>query len=402
MLKGRDIICLSTQDWNGLWTRKQRFMQMFAQAGNRVLYVETPVHLLGLDVLPGDPGRVFRFLRGPRPIEKNLFVATLPILMPFFQMSHTINWANHILIRRVLAKWIGTLGFRKPLIWLYTPFSEPLLNGMERSGTVYECVDEFRAARGLVRAGTVGAMEDALLRKVDVTIVTQDNLLARRRAICANTFCVPNGADTALFGTLALDDSPAASSIAELPRPRLGFVGHIQYWIDLSLIGYLAAKRPEWSLVLIGPVAPLANRSAVKGLPNVYFLGRKPQTEIPALLKGMDVCLNPYFTGELANHCSPLKLYEYLAAGKPIVSTDMPEALKFPEDVRVAGSHEDFLRCCDEVLRALPEKPDAIAARIHRASRHSWRNRFLEVNDILETHLAGIRKDRESSTVNFP
>src|SRR5439155_12236032 len=85
MLTGRDIVCLSTQDWNGLWTRKQRFMKMFAENGNRVLYIETPVHLFGVDVLPKDPLRFFRFMSGPRPIGDRLFVATLPILLPMFQ-----------------------------------------------------------------------------------------------------------------------------------------------------------------------------------------------------------------------------------------------------------------------------------------------------------------------------
>src|SRR5215467_11644688 len=94
VITGQDIVCLSTQDWNGLWTRKQRFMKKFAENGNRVLYIETPVHLLGLDVLPGDPGRFFRFLRGPRLVQPGLYVGTLPILLPMFQMSHVINGAN--------------------------------------------------------------------------------------------------------------------------------------------------------------------------------------------------------------------------------------------------------------------------------------------------------------------
>src|SRR5215470_6254998 len=105
-MTGRDIVCLSTQDWTGLWTRKQRFMKMFSESANRVLYVETPVHWLGLDVLPGDPLRVFRFLAGPRSISKTLSIATLPILLPMFQMSHAVNRANHLLIRRVLRGWV--------------------------------------------------------------------------------------------------------------------------------------------------------------------------------------------------------------------------------------------------------------------------------------------------------
>ena len=384
MLKGRDILCLSTQDWDGLWTRKQRFMQMFAQNGNRVLYVETPVHLLGLDVLPGDPLRFFRFLNGCRPAEKNLYVATLPILLPFFQMSHAINSANQVLVRNVLRRWIRSLGFRDLVVWIYTPFSEPVLSGIPYSLAVYECVDEFRAAKGFVRAAIVGEMEDSLLKKADLTIVTHQNLLDRRKAICKDTFCVPNGADTNLFGSIALDESPAPPLLADIPRPRIGFVGHIQYWIDFKLIRFLAERKPEWSFVLVGPVGPLADTGPVKSLRNVRFLGRQPQNDVPRFLKGIDVCLNPYHTGELANHCSPLKLYEYLAAGKPIVSTEMPEAHKFGEDVRVGKSYDEILAKCEVIVEGLPEPRSCVEARISRARQHSWTNRFAQVNEIVE------------------
>ena len=215
-MTGRDIVCLSTQDWDGLWTRKQRFMQMFAEAGNRVLYIETPVHLLGLDVLPKDPLRFFRFMSGPRPIGDRLFVATLPILLPMFQMSHRVNRANHIVIRALLRRWIDKLRFRNVLFWIYTPSSAPLITGTEFDA-VYECVDEFRAARGLISPRAIGQMEDDLLRRVRFAIVTQENLLPHRASICPNTFCVPNAADTALFTDAAWGGLKIPEDIARIP-----------------------------------------------------------------------------------------------------------------------------------------------------------------------------------------
>src|SRR5262249_3207647 len=142
VITGQDIVCLSTQDWNGLWTRKQRFMKKFAENGNRVLYIETPVHLLGLDVLSSDPGRFFRFLQGPCLIQPRLYVGTLPILFPMFQMSHIINRANQVIIGAVLRSWIARLGFSKPLLWIYTPSSAKIIDNVPNSGAVYECVDE--------------------------------------------------------------------------------------------------------------------------------------------------------------------------------------------------------------------------------------------------------------------
>jgi glycosyltransferase involved in cell wall biosynthesis len=387
MLTGRDIVCLSTQDWTGLWTRKQRFMRMFAANGNRVLYIETPVHLLGLDVLPHDLSRPLRFLKGPRHIEPNLHVATLPILLPFFQMSHSINSVNHVIVRVMLKRWITALGFRKPLLWIYTPFSESLIDGIENSGVIYECVDEFRAAKGFVRAAVVGQMEDSLLKKVSLTIVTQESLLPRRARICKQVFCVPNGADTDLYRRVVEDSEPPAPLLQHLRRPRLGFVGHIQYWIDLKLIRYLAERRPEWSIVLIGPMGPLADSGELKGLPNIHLLGRQPQAEIPRLLKGVDLCLNPYKRDDVAIHASPLKLYEYLAAGKPAVSTEMPEAHKFGNHVLIGTSYEEFLSRCEQVLASLPEPRDVVQSRMQLAAEHSWTNRFAEVNRIVSESL---------------
>jgi glycosyltransferase involved in cell wall biosynthesis len=384
MLTGRDIVFLSTQDWNGLWTRKQRFAQMFARNGNRVLYIETPVHLLGLDVLPQDPLRFFRFMKGCRRIEDNLHVATLPILLPFFQMAHSINAANQVLVASMLRGWMRDLGFKNPILWCYTPFSEPLLRRIPHAASVYECVDEFRSAKGFVRSEVVGAMEDTLLRSVDLTIVTQENLLPRRAALCKRTFCVPNAADTDLFVSVAKSNPAVPPVLEALPRPRIGFVGHIQYWIDFGLIQYLAQRRPEWSFAMIGPIGPLAKTGPVKGLANVHFLGRQPQNEIPLFLNGIDVCLNPYFTGELANNCSPLKLYEYLAAGKPIVSSEMPEARKFEGMVSVGGSYEEILKECERIVAALPEPASVIEGRIALSQLHSWRKRFEAVNALVE------------------
>jgi glycosyltransferase involved in cell wall biosynthesis len=383
VITGRDIVCLSTQDWNGLWTRKQRFMKMFAENGNRVLYVETPVHLFGLDVLPGDPKRFFRFRQGPRAVAPRLHVGTLPILLPMFQMSHAINAVNQRLIGMVLRSWIKRLGFEKPLLWIYTPSSAAIVDEIPNAAAVYECVDEFRAARGLVRSSVIGSMEDALMRKVQLTVVTQENLLSHRAAVCANTVCIPNGADVVHFQRAA-GPIPVPADVAAIPRPRLGFLGYIHYWIDLSLIRFLAERRPDWSFVLIGPANALARTRELKQFSNIHWLGHRAHSEVPAYLAAMDCCLNPYVAGMLAEHVSPLKLYEYLAAGKPVVSTEMPEARKFEGLVHLADSYEGFLSACEKVLASLPETESTIRARFEVARQHSWEKRFQMLQETVE------------------
>src|SRR5207244_10384 len=114
-------------------------------------------------------------------------------------------------------------------------------------------------------------------------------------------------------------------------------------------------RRPAWSFVLVGPTSPMAQIDMIKGLCNIHLLGRKPRTEIPFYMQAFDCCLNPYITASLAEYCCPLRLYEYLAAGKAVVSTDMPAARKFPVDVDVASNYEEFLRLCDARIAQLPE-----------------------------------------------
>jgi glycosyltransferase involved in cell wall biosynthesis len=301
-----------------------------------------------------------------------------------FQMSHVINDVNQAVIAYVLRSWIRRLGFKDPLLWIYTPSSAKIVDKVPNAGAVYECVDEFRAPRRFVRSAVVGAMEDALLRKVQLTVVTHDNLLWHRSELCSKAVCIPNGVDIQTFKTAADRDISVPSDIARIRQPRFGFVGHVHYWIDLKLIRFLADRRPDWSFVLIGPTHMMASARELRRMPNVHFLGPKPHSEIPAYVKAMDCCLNPYVTGRLADHVSPLKLYEYLAAGKPVVSTEMPEAHKFGNLVRVANSYATFIKECEAVLALLPEPENAIRQRRDAANEHSWEERFRALQTVLQ------------------
>jgi glycosyltransferase involved in cell wall biosynthesis len=298
-------------------------------------------------------------------------------------MSDWINRTNHVWIRRLIRQWTDKLQFRNPLFWIYTPFSAPVLDGFDVD-SVYECVDEFRAAKGLISPAVIGEMEDSLLRKVRMTVVTHENLLAHRGRLCANTFHIPNAADTLTLRDAAMGRFETPADIAKIPHPRFGFVGFIHYWIDLNLIRFLAAKRPDWSFILIGPKSRFTKLGNLNSYRNVYLLGRKSESAIASYLQSFDCCINPYLTGPLAEHCNPLKLYEYLAAGKPVVSTDMQAARQFNGEVDVAASYEEFLKMCSDRIAQLPEPPSTIERRLKVAEPHSWESRFNELNELLD------------------
>ena len=380
MLSGHDIVCISTQDWDDLWTRKQRFMTKLARQGNRVLYIEQQMHLAGyIKHFKSHWRRIITWLKGPRKIEDNLYVYTFPIVLPFYQMSMWINGINHWLIAPALKKQMQNLNFGNPIYWIYTPYSDRLIGKVGEKFVIYECVDELSASKGLVRKEIVQILERRLIRKSDLLVVTAQSLLDSKKHMAANALLVPNGVEIEHFRKVLSEDTSIHEEIARIKRPVIGFLGSISYWIDIDLIQYVALSRPELSIVLIGPVR--TDVSKIASLPNVYLLGRKDYQELPGYVKAFDVCINPYVLDGVAEGCSPLKLYEYLATGKPIVSVDMPEARKFRRLIKIAGSKEKFVL---EIDAALSEDGKFAADRIKESEKHSWDERFKQEESAIE------------------
>ncbi|MEK7786499.1 MAG: hypothetical protein AAB658_13905, partial [Chloroflexota bacterium] len=296
MITGRDILILSTQDWTAMPTRKHRWARNWARQGNRVLYVEQQMHWAGwLIDLRRQFGRAFRWLSGPRLVEPNLWVFTLPVVLPFFQMNVAINWFNNMWLTWILRWAMKKAGITQPILWTYTPHSADFADGkLGQTFTVYECVDEFSAAKGLVHGPTIAAMERELLRKVDLTIVTAPALLENKAPFTRRCELVPNGVDVEHFAKASLAETVPPSAVAALPKPVVGFIGGVQYWIDFDLIAPAARAHPDWSFAFVGPGEPLARVDKVRGLPNVHFFGRQPYAQVPAYVAGFDVCVNPY------------------------------------------------------------------------------------------------------------
>ncbi len=385
-----DILILSTQDWDALPTRKHHWARKFAECGNRVLYVEQQMHWLGwMADLRRQFGRVWRWLYGPRKISEGLWVFTLPLVLPLFQMSILINALNNCLLAPVLRWALRCVDFKDVILWVYTPHAAGLVGRLSERLVVYECVDEFRAARGLVRGETIVALEKQLLQVSNAVIVTHPNLLQSKTVRDRRPYLVPNGADIVHFARAGSRRTEPAAAVAALPRPVVGFHGWIQYWIDFDLIAHAARSHPEWSFALIGPIEPLARVDKVRGLANVHFLGKQPYEQMPEFLAGFDVCINPFVLGELADSVSPIKLYEYLASGKPVVSVNMPAAREFSDLIPLVRTPEQFVRALEDVLSRAQNGTVAseAAARQHAAGGFSWDARFQEVEEILQAAL---------------
>jgi len=298
-------------------------------------------------------------------------------------MSIGINTLNNAFLLPLLRHWIKRLGFHRPVLWTYNPHSESLVGKVGERIAVYECVDELSAAKGLVRRDIVEELERRLIKGVDLVIVTHENLYRSKKSLAREIHLIPNGAEVEHFRKACLHDTPVADEMKSIPHPIVGFLGSIQYWIDFNLLRYLALEKPNWSFVLIGPIGRLAQTSKIEKLPNVYMLGRKRYEDLPFYLKAFDVCLNPYVLDETAANCSPLKLYEYLATGKPVVSVDMPEARKFEGFVRIGRTYSNILDHLDQVINGEADPEDLARCRIQAVEGQSWDDRFYQLKGIV-------------------
>ncbi len=385
-ITGRDILILSTQDWDYLPTRKHRFARWWAEDGSHVLYVEQQMHWAGWLVdAKNQFSRLWRWLQGPRQVAPNLWVYTLPVMLPFFQMSALINHVNNLFLLPLLRAQLQRLGFERPVLWTYTPHSADFVGRLGESAAVYECVDDITAAKGLVSPRAIGRMERRLIEAVDLLIVTHESLYRKKASDAAQAVVVPNGADAEHFAQAANPDLPVADAMAGLAHPVIGYLGGINYWIDTALLARIAKEHPHWTVALVGPQALLADMKPLEGLPNVALTGRVPYEDVPCYVKAFDVCVNPYVLDEVAEHCSPLKLYEYVATGKPVVSVDMPEAHRFAGLIDIAPDANSFVRMVEKAV----DSPDGRAQeRMAEAQRHTWRSRYFDVSIALAAVLS--------------
>jgi glycosyltransferase involved in cell wall biosynthesis len=237
--------------------------------------------------------------------------------------------------------------------------------------SVYYCIDDYAAMPG-VNARAVRWMDEELTRKAGVVFVASATLEQAKRRWNRMVRVNPHGVDVEHFANAQNPALPIPGDIAAVKGPVVGFFGLIERWIDLDLVETLARQRPAWTFVLIGRVC--VPGSQLPALPNVRFLGPRLYEALPAYGKRFDAAIIPYRLTDQVLHANPLKLREYLAMGKPVVSVRTPEIERFADVVRIADSGEVFLRHLDEVL-ACGDCPREISRRMARVGEFSWTRR---------------------------
>jgi glycosyltransferase involved in cell wall biosynthesis len=275
------------------------------------------------------------------------------------------------------------VGLQRPILWGYVPQAEALVEPLEASVVIYHCVDDLGAVAG-VDAVSVGAAEARFAARADLVLASAPGLVERMRRYSDNVLYVPNVADTARFAT-ALEPGPVDPAVAALPRPRVVFTGAVvESKLDFPLIEELARLRPAWSIALVGPVGPGdpgTDVSALAALPNVHLPGARRYDELPAVLRGADAGIIPYGVNDITRSVFPMKVYEYLAAGLPVVATRLP-ALADVEGVTLVDGAREMAERIDAAL--VDDGATARRARSELAAAHSWDARFAELAAAVE------------------
>ena len=378
-MNSRDIVLLSTADWdNPFWTNKQHVAAQLAEMGHRVLYIDS-VGLRRLTTTVRDWRRavhkVWKGIVGPKRVKDRIWVCS-PLVVPLHDIK-SIRRVNKLALSMQLRLWLRAVAFQRPLLWTYNPLTLELINidGFPFDAVIYHCVDEIKAQPGMPE-DVIERAERTLVARADIVFVTARYLLETRRSWNANTFYFPNVADAEHFGKALERTTVVPEDLSVLPRPRIGFVGAISsYKVDFGLLRHLAMAHPEWSIVLIGQVGegdPATDVSSLKDLRNVYLLGPRPYEQLPNYLKGMDVGIIPSLKNDYTRAMFPMKFFEYLAAGLPVVATDLPALEEFANVAYLAGTYGEFIR---QVETALVENRSVREQRLAVARQYTYKRR---------------------------
>lgn len=367
MLKGENILCLAAADWEGMWARAQQFMSIFAQGGNRVIYVDPPVTFLSPLKNPALRGTARDLWQRK---GENICVYSPPVILPFGNMYRAINRVNQRIIAGGLKRIYRELEFEPTICWTYLPNTVDL--SLPAGITlVYDCADEHTAFPGLINKETVLQMEKELFARADASLASAGELCRSKKEFAPGIKLVPNGADMEHFSSAMNSNLAVPPELENLTRPVIGYIGAVSEWFDQGMLAAAARAHPEWSFVLIGPVD--TDVSLLNSLPNVRLLGRRAYAALPAYLKCFEAAVIPFKINNLTTGVNPVKLYEYLAAGRPVVSSDLPEVRAFRPYAAIAGNAEEFVTRLEEELAS--DSPGKKAERIEIAGQHSWKAR---------------------------
>jgi UDP-galactopyranose mutase len=336
-----DLVVLSHLRWGFVFQRPQHLMIRFAR-DRRVFFVEEPIF---------DEGPARMVTTEPHP---GVTVAT-----PHLPQG-AINGQVEGYLRSLLDDLLAKHRVNEPTLWFYTPMALPWAGHVAASAIVYDCMDEL--------SGFLGAppelleLEKELLSRASIVFTGGQSIWEAKRDRHPSCHAFPSSVDAEHFASARRTSRADPPDQASIPRPRIGFYGVVDERMDTELVAAIADARPDWQIVIVGPVVKIDPKTLPQRR-NLHWIGQRSYAELPAYLAGWDVAFMPFAINAATKFISPTKTLEFLAAGKPIVSTPIRDVVRPYGDaglVRIASTPDEFVRAIEATLA---EDPEPVRAR---------------------------------------
>jgi len=367
-----DLVCLSHLRWDFVYQRPQHLLSRFA-GERRVFFFEEPIF--------GD---------GPMRLDISERECGVKVVVPHLPKELRSEEALDSVLKGMIDRLFAEHEIKAHLLWYYTPMACAWTRHLKPLATVYDCMDELSAFKGA--PPILKDREAELFKRADLVFTGGQSLYEAKRHQHPNVYAFPSSIDAAHFAqarSIAVDPPDQA----DIPRPRLGFFGVIDERMDIELLRAVAEARPDWQLVIIGPVVKIDPRE-LPALSNIHYLGGKSYAELPAYLAGWDVALLPFARNESTRFISPTKTPEYLAAGCVVVSTSIRDVVRPYGQmglVHIADTPEEFVAAAESAMTGnAAERLREVDAFL---SQTSWDRTWKRMTELIEDVITARRVD---------
>lgn len=345
------ILVFSHLRWNFVYQRPQHLLSRLAR-DYRIIFMEEP--------MTGSSSNFLEHISACKGVE---------ILRPHITGTAVgFDDENVELLQEMLASYLLANNIDDYAAWLYTPMALPIAKRLSANAIIYDCMDELSAFKNA--SPHLIKRESELFGLADIVFTGGPSLYESKKSRHHNVYCFPSSVDAVHFAPRNSEEHEAQKNI---PFPRVGYYGVIDERVDIELIAALADARPDWQVVMVGPVVKI-DPDSLPRRPNIHWLGQQSYEDLPRLVKNWDVCLLPFALNESTRFISPTKTLEYMAAERPAVSTPIRDVVgPYQHIVRIAYSHDEFIEACALTLaESESERTARIKAMRSIIAQTSW------------------------------
>ena len=374
-----DLVCFSHLRWDFVFQRPQHLLTRCARE-RRGFFIEEPI-----------------FGNGSMRLDMREAEAGVRVVVPHLPDGLRSEIAINAVMREMLRQMFIDHDINEYVFWYYTPMALSFTEHFKPVASVYDCMDELSAFKGA--PSKLPLMEKQLFRKVDLVFTGGQSLYEAKRGQHPSVHAFPSSIDRAHFGRARTTVTDPADQ-ANISHPRLGFFGVIDERFDIELLDRVAAARPEWNFVIIGPVVKIDPETLPK-YANIRYLGGKKYDELPHYLAGWDIALLLFARNESTRFISPTKTPEYLAAGKPVISTSIRDVVRPYGElhlVEITDTPEDFIRAAERIL-ASSERTEWLGRVDEFLKEISWDKTWAQMSDLIT---AVIERKRPARATSLP